>query len=145
MNDVNLFLAHILTPGQAHLAALGLTLSYVGSLYLTKPGTTKRRTQSRATSPESKNTSASAALGDIISQDEYAQPEPMDGARSEGFEEPLHRDHPVVIKSRIRAVSAATIVGCAGVGAVLGRFLVTSGQSWTWKSIVSLSFSRPFD
>jgi hypothetical protein len=138
MKDLNFLPNHILSPGQAHLEALALTLSYVGSLYLTKPGTTRR--QSRTSSPE--RTDESAALGDIISQDEYA--EQMLGGSGQ-FEEQLHRDHPVVIKSRIRAVSAATVVGCVGVGAVVGRFLNGSGQLWTYKSVVSLFLLRAFD
>lgn len=136
MKDLNFLPNHILSPGQAHLVALALTLSYVGSLYLTKPGTTRR--QSRTSSPE--RTDESAALGDIISQDEYT--EQMLGGSGQ-FEEQLHRDHPVVIKSRIRAVSAATIVGCVGVGAVVGRFLNDSGQLWTYKSVVSYFSCEP--
>ncbi|KAJ9099271.1 hypothetical protein QFC21_004152 [Naganishia friedmannii] len=131
MKDLDLLPAHILSPGQAHLGVLALTFSYVGSLYLTKPGTKRQR--SRTASPETTN--ASAALGDIISQDEYA--EQTDLETSEQFEEPLHRDHPVVIKSRIRAVFAATVVGCVGVGAVVGRFWANSGQIWTCRFVIN--------
>ena len=95
-----------LPPAVSHLGALALTLSYVGSLYLTKP-----ERKRRAETPTAATVSA-PALDDVISQDiGYIPPK----------QDVLDRDHPVVIKSRIRAVSVATLAGMIGVGLTVGR------------------------
>ncbi|KAJ9100968.1 hypothetical protein QFC19_005364 [Naganishia cerealis] len=143
MNHVDLLSLHGLSATQAHLGALALTLSYVGSLYLTKPGVRQRQRQpGEWESPKS----TAPVLGDIISQDEQSSFIPAAG--SAPVEETLQRDHPTVIKSRIKAVSTATVVGCVGIGAAVGQVLMSSGKPWTYKSIIDaasvlLGFTSP--
>lgn len=109
-----------LSPAVSHLGALVLTLSYVGSLYLTKPERKRR-------GPSAASSDSAPALDDVISQDVGIE-------SMASMEEPLHRDHPVVIKSRVRAVTVATIGGIIGVGLTVGRFERTLEG---WKSAVS--------
>lgn len=110
-----------LPPAASHLGALTLTLSYVGSLYLTKPE------RKRRADPSTAATDFAPALDDVISQDIGSIPPKQDV---------LNRDHPVVIKSRIRAVSVATLAGMIGVGLIVGRHEMTLEG---WKSAVSPS------
>lgn len=110
----------VLSPLQSHLGALALTLSYVGSLYLTKPERDRP-----SPSPVVAAHEPPPALDDVISQDFSAS--------SSMVEEPLNRDHPVVIRSRIRAVTTATVVGCLGVG-----LTVYTALDADWRSSVSM-------
>lgn len=109
-------------PIQSHLGALALTLSYVGSLYLTKPERNRPPVNANESTP---------ALDDVISQD-FSGIQPI----TPTTEEPMNRDHPIVIKSRIRAVTTATIVGCVGVGLTVYTVLGSD-----WKSAVRLNVS----
>lgn len=112
-------LSAVLSPLQSHLGALALTLSYVGSLYLTKP--------ERSRPPATTN---APALDDVISQD-------FSGIRPT-TEEPLNRDHPIVIKSRIRAVTTATVVGSVGVGLTVYTALDVDRKSAVSRSPILL-------
>jgi hypothetical protein len=114
----------VLSPIQSHLGALALTLSYVGSLYLTKPERSRPPSNANGTTP---------ALDDVISQD-FSGIQPI----TPTTQEPLNRDHPIVIKSRIRAVTAATMVGCVGVGLTVYTVL-----GFDHTSAVSLTYSSP--
>jgi hypothetical protein len=109
-----------ISPLASHLGALAFTLSYVGSLYLTKP-----QAKRSGTAPTASD--AASALDDVIAQD----------VGIERMEEQMHRDHPVVIRSRIRAVTVATIGGMIGVGLTVGRSEKTLEG---WKNAVSPCF-----
>ncbi|GHJ90331.1 hypothetical protein NliqN6_6733 [Naganishia liquefaciens] len=111
-----------LSPAASHLGAFALTLSYVGSLYLTKP---ERKRQADASTTAS---DSAPALDDVISQSKII----------ESTRQALDRDHPIVIKSRIRTVSVVTVGGIIGVGLTAGLQEKTLED---WKSALAASTS----
>lgn len=95
----------------AHVGSLLLTTSYVGSLYLSKVFLTIRNTPP-PTPPL---------------QEEGAVPAPVLAAEMGDTPREGERDHPKVIKSRMKAVSWATAFSCATVVAVVKT---TGNMSW---------------
>jgi hypothetical protein len=91
----------LLSPNEAHAVALSLTTAYVGGLYISRLSLL-RQNAAKASYAGSKN--GETPFPDLIETESANE---------------LDRDDPKVIKSRIRAVSLATLGGCAAVGAII--------------------------
>lgn len=152
----------ILTPGQAHLAAGLLTLSYVGGLYISRialvrsqrlknrrrrqretetygqggHSTSREKNEGNSVRKVNGNRNRSAVGGSSSREERTPLPDLIEyegstclASEEEEEEEnatnanELDRDHPVTIKSRLRAVTIST---CLGLGLVVG--LVAHGS-----------------
>ncbi len=120
----------LLTTTQAHLSALALTLSYVGSLYLSRlaPSPSSARPVSLSTDDV-----LTSAVNDMTTSIEPVCMD-LDRARSEASlsrspsPAPGMRDHPDTIRARIKAVIGSTIASWVGVWGVVRMGLGEGGK-----------------
>jgi hypothetical protein len=108
----------LLSPTQSSLLSALLTSIYVGSLYLARAS----RIASHSSSPSAPFQSSASPALIVENAATDSLPKSLleeDQGEEEKTAKPLGRDDPQVMKSRMRAVGAATIGCCLGVWGVV--------------------------
>ena len=118
-----------ITPTAAHVLSLLFASSYVGSIYLSAhfPPLRRRKSSGAPSLPPISATDSDGTISPV-------RPASNAPSRS-GSPAPGERDHPHTIKSRIRAVSVATVLSLFGVGYAVS----TLADFRSWTSVVSRS------